>query len=97
MHDKDYLVSITIQNVGLTIRRRRSLDLATLREKRKKYKQLDLKRRKRRNPYLRSTGLASIGAQDTTITRGRILMSRWDTRTNIRYLQTLLILTYKSL
>jgi len=37
MHNKDYLVGITIQNVGFTIRRRQSLDLATLREKRKKY------------------------------------------------------------
>ena len=86
MHDKDYLVGIAIQNVGFTIRRRRSLDLAMLREKRKKYEQLDLERRKRRNLYLRSTGLASIGARDTTITRGRILLSGWDTRTNIRYL-----------
>jgi len=37
MHDKDYLVGIAIRNVGFTIKRRRSLDLAMLREKRKKY------------------------------------------------------------
>jgi len=42
MHDKDYLVGIAIRNVGFTIRRRRNLDLAMLREKRKKYEQLDL-------------------------------------------------------
>jgi len=29
MNDKDYLVGIAIRNVGFTIRRRRSLDLAT--------------------------------------------------------------------
>jgi len=37
MHDKDYLIGITIRNVDFTIRRRWSLDLVTLREKRKKY------------------------------------------------------------
>jgi len=37
MHDKGYLVGITIRNVGFTVRRRQSLDLAMLREKRKKY------------------------------------------------------------
>jgi len=35
MHDKGYLIVITIQNVGFTIRRRRSLDLATLRERKR--------------------------------------------------------------
>ena len=35
MHDKDYLIIITISNVGFTIRRRQSLDLATLRERKR--------------------------------------------------------------
>jgi len=37
IHDKDYLISIAIRNVGFTIRRMQSLDLVTLREKREKY------------------------------------------------------------
>jgi len=35
MHDKDYLIVIAIQNVDFTIRRRWSLDLAMLRERKR--------------------------------------------------------------
>jgi len=35
MHDKGYLIIIAIQNIGFTIRRKQSLDLATLRERKR--------------------------------------------------------------
>jgi len=35
MHDKGYLIVIAIRNIGFTIRRRQSLDLATLRERKR--------------------------------------------------------------
>jgi len=35
IHDKGYLIIIAIQNVSFTIKRRRSLDLAMLRERKR--------------------------------------------------------------
>jgi len=35
MHYKGYLIIIAIQNIGFTIRRKQSLDLATLRERKR--------------------------------------------------------------
>jgi len=36
IHDKGYLIIITIQNVGFTIKRKQSLNLAILRKRKKK-------------------------------------------------------------
>jgi len=48
MHDKGYLIIIAIQNVGFTIRRRQSLDLATLRERERERKVLVIGSREKR-------------------------------------------------
>jgi len=47
MHNKGYLIIIAIQNVSFTIRRRQSLDLAMLKERKKERSVIKFKKKRK--------------------------------------------------